>query len=98
MTTWRVLVSGSRTWPWPGIVDGALAEQRARLGPGDVMVVVVGYDPDRRYPPGVDEFAYTWATQHRDNPNPALAAVAVESHPADWKTHSKAAGGRRNGV
>lgn len=86
MTVRRVLVTGSRNWPWPATVTAALDAQRARLRAGDVLVVVVGYDPGRDYPPGVDRIAYRWARHHQRNPAAGLAAVAVEPHPADWQT------------
>jgi hypothetical protein len=66
------------------------------LQPGDTLLVVVGYDPERRYPPGVDRFAYEWASRRRDNPRPDKAAVDVEPHPADWRAHPHSAGHLRN--
>jgi hypothetical protein len=79
--TVRVLVTGSRGWPWPTVVHRALEEARARLGPDDTLTVVHGACPD-----GADQHASAWARQHRDNPTTGLAAVLEEEHPADWDT------------
>lgn len=84
--TRRALVTGSRSWPWPRIVHRGLDEQRALLPPDGLLTVVVGFDPDRGTPAGVDRFAYEWALHHQRTPDPALCAVIPETHPADWDT------------
>ncbi len=83
--TERNLITGSREWKWPEIVYQNLDHRRRRLTPHDRLVVVVGYDPDSQYPPGVDQFAHAWAVRHRDDPHPLFAAVDVETFPADWQ-------------
>jgi hypothetical protein len=85
VTIRRVLVTGSRCWPWPGTVCDALTDQRARLGAGDTLIVVVGFDPKRHTPRGVDRFAYEWAHHHEVLPAAeGQACVVAEPHPADW--------------
>lgn len=94
----RFQMTGSRTWTrkWAGVVHDALDMQRARLQPSDVMLVVVGYDPKRRTPSGVDEIAYEWAMCQKAAADPRLARVEVETHPADWRAHPRTGGHIRN--
>lgn len=98
----RIQVTGSREWPddepaWAAVVTDALDYQRGRLAPGDVMLAVVGYDPVRCYPPGVDRIVYDWAVHHRMVADRHRAAVDVETHPANWRAYGRAAGQLRNG-
>ncbi|MFF9787239.1 DUF2493 domain-containing protein [Streptomyces nigrescens] len=70
----RVLVTGSRDWEQPQIIDDALLETWHDIsqvhGPERDWIIVHGgcYD-------GADKFAARWATTNR---------VLTEAHPADW--------------
>lgn len=88
----RVLVTGSRDWPYSSVIerelnDLVLAHPLAFMG-DDTLTVVEGTCPT-----GADEYAYRWAlrmaTGHPSN-------VESERHPAAWKTHGNAAGLIRN--
>jgi hypothetical protein len=65
---YRVLVTGSRTWPRPGDITGALDELHAQHD--DRLTIVHGACPR-----GADAIADAWC-RHR--------AVRVERWPADW--------------
>src|SRR4051812_18370624 len=77
----RVIVCGSRGWN-----DRARIEYRLAELPGDTTIVV-GYNPTTNTPRGADRIAYQEAQK---------LGLAVETHPADWKTKGKAAGYLRN--
>ena len=68
--TFRVLVTGSRTWTDATAITRALDDLHARHGDG--LTLVHGACPT-----GADAIAHTWATTH---------GVPVETHPADWST------------
>lgn len=96
-TVVRVLVSGSREWKRLDVVHAELEAQWARLRPGGTLVIVVGFDPVRYLPGGVDRIAYEWARRHKLNPVPGRALVKVETHPPDWRANPRGAGVIRNG-
>jgi hypothetical protein len=76
----RVIVCGGRDYD-----DGStVARVLSALDPSEA-VVVVGVDPER--PRGADGLVYSWCQTYY---------VTVEPHPADWKTHGRAAGPIRN--
>lgn len=82
----RILVTGSRTWDdkdfiW-NVLDVLLAELRN-------VVIVHGACPK-----GADAIAQGWVRHHLVNRG--NARVRAERHPADWSTHGRAAGFRRN--
>jgi YspA, cpYpsA-related SLOG family len=77
-----VIVTGSRSWTDRGRITARLAQ----LEP-EGCVIVVGYDPERDRPRGVDRFAYQEAQK---------LGLLVEPHPANWDLHGKAAGFIRN--
>jgi len=85
---YRVLVTGSRDWDKPELVCLALdaafcdATNARRL-----MVLVHGACPS-----GADAQAVDWHLYMTSRGLP----VKVEAHPADWATHGRAAGPRRN--
>jgi hypothetical protein len=85
---YRVLVTGSRDWPTPGTVWGALndARQEAILA-GRPLTVIHGACPR-----GADAHAAEWSRLV----NQFTHGVIEERHPADWQQHGKAAGFRRN--
>jgi hypothetical protein len=73
--TFRVLVTGSRSWPSEDAVWEALAFVCAEdLPDGGTLTVVHGACKT-----GADRFARTWCTL----PNPDVTVVE-ERHPADW--------------
>ena len=81
----RILVTGSWTWDnkdfiW-NVLDVALAEL------GDVTVV------HGACPKGADAIAQGWV---RHQLVTGAGNVRAERHPADWSTHGRAAGFRRN--
>lgn len=82
----RVIVTGSRDWPAsdPWMIHAVL-DWFARLD--EPLTVVVGYDPVRQYPPGVDRITYERCID---------AGYDVETHPADWDRYGPAAGPLRN--
>lgn len=86
-TPYRVLVTGSRTWPHPGWVCLALGQHLAALPP-DVTLTVVHGGAAR----GADLSASGWCARAAAEGWP----VQQEQHPADWLAHGKAAGPRRN--
>lgn len=79
----RILITGSRDWPSEGAVHGALQRAIDSLPPGRRVIVVHGTAG------GADQMAGRFAK------NPANRAVE-EPRPADWATHGRAAGFRRN--
>lgn len=76
----RLLVSGSREWDQPEIIQMVLTQ--AWIEHGDDLVIVHGDCPR-----GADRIARDWARRE---------GVADEPHPADWNKHGKAAGHIRN--
>jgi YspA, cpYpsA-related SLOG family len=78
----RVIVTGSRGWT----DRGRITDRLALLNP-EGCVIVVGYDPERDRPRGVDRIAYQEAQK---------LGLLVEPHPANWDLHGKAAGFIRN--
>lgn len=88
---YRILVTGSRDWPTPGVVWGALNDVRDEaLVSGRSLVVVHGACPT-----GADDHAAKWckiATQFANG-------VTEEQHPAQWRINGeldRGAGFRRN--
>lgn len=86
MTTYRILVTGSRTWEDQDAVHEAL-EAAYRSTRATPVVVVHGSCPR-----GADDQAHAWAMEMSRQGRPVLE----ETHPADWERHGKAAGPRRN--
>jgi hypothetical protein len=86
----RVLVTGSRDWSDPGIINKALIQAYSwwtEIDPwGTEFVVVHGAAR------GADTMADEWAcTQAATEPR-----IKPESHPADWERYGNAAGHKRN--
>ena len=75
--TRRVLITGSRAWPWPALVDRALDAERARLTSGDTLIVIHGACPR-----GADAAAAAWCARVTTSPG---ATVAEQPHPARWR-------------
>lgn len=78
----RILVTGSRHWPEPQAVWGAL--DRAATGHDRGSLTVVTGD----CPTGADHAAARWALGR---------GVQLDVFYADWQRHGKAAGPLRNG-
>lgn len=74
----RILITGSRDWPYPYDVFRTI-EQAIALGPNDEVPTIVHGD----CPTGADSHARTWCET-----NPDL--VVHEPHPADWSIGKKA--------
>jgi hypothetical protein len=92
LSTYRVLVTGSRDWPWThyGWIAGALdmAVLAARSAGCGLLVVVHGGAE------GVDKMSGRWA---EDNPVAGgWLPVVEEIHRAGWGVWGKPAGHRRN--
>lgn len=77
----RILVTGSRSWPFPEMVWRKLDAYYEQSG-GNLTLV------HGACPSGADAQADEWAAAHPD--------VAVERYYADWATYGKWAGPRRN--
>jgi hypothetical protein len=73
----RVVVTGSRGWPWPRTVGRALDAERARVPAGEVLTVVHGGCRT-----GADAAAAAWCRQVAGTPG---ARVVEEPHPAAWR-------------
>lgn len=82
----RILVTGSRDWPYPEVVYRELANITAEQ-PGPHTVV-----EGACHVGGADAAAHTWAEDQAWGG----ADVTSERHPADWAKHGKAAGFIRN--
>lgn len=80
----RILVTGSRTWRNPVFIAEALDDRIEALPVGATLTVVVGYDPERQYPPGVDRFAYEYCESVAEFVERAGKTLAVDPHPARW--------------
>lgn len=80
---YRILVTGSRTWTDTDAICSALDAAVLAIPPHtrDVWLVVGDC------PTGADRIAYQWAV---------AAMIPIDAHIADWTTHGKAAGPRRN--
>jgi YspA, cpYpsA-related SLOG family len=75
--TRRILITGSRRWPWPIQIALALDDQRARLATDGVLIVMHGACPD-----GADAAAATWC---REATQTTGVRVIEEPHPARWR-------------
>ncbi|WP_280186250.1 MULTISPECIES: SLOG family protein [Nocardia] len=89
MSEFRLLVTGSRSWPDQDAVWEAIAMAVAENLPDGGMITVV----HGGCPTGADQFAHTWFSLPICDPD---YHAVEEVHPADWRRHSKAAGPRRN--
>jgi hypothetical protein len=79
----RILVTGSRDWPFPEVIAEELI--RVSLIPQETtskIVLVSGACPT-----GADRMAEDWAEKW---------GWEIERHPADWSRYGKSAGFRRN--
>ncbi|MGW7385005.1 SLOG family protein [Streptomyces sp. NPDC054794] len=74
----RVLVCGSRRWPWP--VAAARVLDRLARRHGDGLVVVEGAAA------GADQAAHQWCDEH------GLGVDRHRCHPVDWQAEGRARG------
>ncbi|MGW2113719.1 SLOG family protein [Streptomyces zhihengii] len=88
MKAYRVLVTGSRDWPTPDLVWGALNDVRDEALTTDRHLILV----HGACPRGADAHAHQWATTATQFVN----GITEEQHPADWSLHRRAAGFIRN--
>jgi hypothetical protein len=72
----RVLVCGSRRWPWPGTVEAVLDRLAARHG--EQLVVIEGAAR------GADHAAHLWCQRH------GLPENRHRCHPVDWRAERQA--------
>jgi YspA, cpYpsA-related SLOG family len=72
----RILVCGSRRWPWPGTVEAVLDRLAARHG--EQLVVIEGAAK------GADQAAHLWCEQH------GLPEDRHRCHPVDWRAERRA--------
>jgi hypothetical protein len=72
----RVLVCGSRRWPWPGTVEAVLDRLAARHGKR--LVVIEGAAR------GADHAAHLWCQCH------SLPEDRHRCHPVDWRAERHA--------
>jgi hypothetical protein len=72
----RVLVCGSRRWPWPATVATVLDRLARRHGDG--LVVIEGAAA------GADQAAHQWCDEH------GLGADRHRCHPMDWQAERRA--------
>lgn len=84
-TTFRVLVTGSRSWTDEGVIHDALSGIHF---PRKRIVLVHGACPQ-----GADQIADEWAAIRNSGGG---SPVIVERHPADWDRLGKRAGFARN--
>lgn len=86
--TYRILVTGSRDWPYPNIVENELisavneAQKNGRVGLAEDVIVVHGDCPT-----GADAQADAIAIRY---------GFTLDRHPANWGLLGKAAGPTRN--
>jgi hypothetical protein len=75
----RVLVCGSRRWPWPATVETVLDRLLARHG--ERPVVIEGAAT------GADQAAHAWCERHGFGPE------RHRCHPVDWRAERRGAPG-----
>jgi YspA, cpYpsA-related SLOG family len=82
----RILVTGSRDWPYPEAVYRELSQAslNARVA-GEIVTIV-----DGACPTGADSHAHKWTELVY------ATEVNSERHPADWNAEGRAAGPLRN--
>jgi hypothetical protein len=77
----RIIVTGSRGWHDRQKIANRLFDLPV------TCTIVVGYNPEKDTPKGVDRIAYQEAQK---------LGLLVEPHPADWERYGKPAGFIRN--
>jgi hypothetical protein len=85
----RILVTGSRDWPYPGVVDAELRAATLPTTDSIPITIIQGGCPT-----GADEQARQWVDLN--NHGWTFGRTVIETHPADWKTYGKGAGPIRN--
>lgn len=83
---YRVLVTGSRDWPWPQQVADALDEVLNEVPLEDTLIVMHGAATQ-----GADFDAHAWSLRHAKS-----GRVIEDPRRADWIRHKQAAGMIRN--
>lgn len=79
--TYRILITGERSWTDEQQVHSALSALLRRLNTNDIVIVHGDCET------GADRFAQNFCNEN---------GIKSERHPADWKRLGKAAGPRRN--
>lgn len=82
-----VVTTGSRTWTDESKIKARLMELREI---DDALTIVVGYDPVKNTPKGVDRMVYKWCK---------ALGINVIAEPAEWTVNGKfdrGAGFKRN--
>lgn len=99
---YRILVTGSRVWRWPRLLESALAET-VKHAPGASIVIVHGKcdpcDPQGRkifWGPAHRHEGELWGADWLAHKYALSQGWRSEAHPADWARYGKPAGMRRN--
>lgn len=87
----RVLVTGSRGWPFSEMVWSALGDIARGLVSGETLTVVHGDCPK-----GADRMAREWCEDNAGFYDNGNIVIREERHPADWDGLGKRAGFVRN--
>lgn len=77
----RILITGSRDWPWPNAISMSLLGVAAGVEDDDITIV------SGACPTGADAAAERTAER---------MGWKLETHPADWSAHGRRAGYVRN--
>lgn len=87
---YRVLVTGSRDWPWTkrGMIHLALDHAYCEAVQRDLIFVLV----HGACPTGADRFAEDWLESMRS----LGVYIPANRYPADWKQYGRSAGYKRN--
>lgn len=92
MSTFRLLVTGSRDWDDADRLAHAIDYTYGLLAPEETTSVVIVHGAAR----GADTLAAQYVTDQRDAFEVDGILIWDEPHPADWQRHGKRAGYLRN--
>lgn len=81
----KIVTTGSRTWTDESKIKKVLQDWDRKYG--SELTVVVGYDPIKKTPSGVDRMVYKWCKH---------LCIRIITEPADWKNGRIVRVGNRN--